>query len=62
MTTCKSDEFLERHTNNIPLNETNYAYWKACMRIRTQFIDWRIWSMIEEGYEANQRGGNAIFE
>ena len=42
----------EERSNNRPppSNGDNYAYWKACMRIHIQSIDWKIWGMIEDGY------------
>ena len=40
-----------RSKNRLPLFiGTNYAYWKACMRIHIQSINWKIWSMIKDGY------------
>ena len=54
MTTYKSDELLERRSKLRPLlfNGINYAYWKICMRIHIQSVDWKTYDMIEEGYES----------
>ena len=31
-------------------NDTNYAYWKVCMRAFLQYLDEKVWQVVEIGW------------